>query len=108
MLRAFFVAAVMVVAVPAFAQVRVITGDVEHIYGPGGQVIDSRALQEQNARAEERMRRERYERRMRAIREDYERAQTEYNRSMADIEERRGEIEENAARRARGRGWNLH
>ena len=35
-----------------FAQVRVITGDIEHIYGPGGQLLDDETLQLQNERAE--------------------------------------------------------
>ena len=35
-----------------FAQVRVISGDIEHIYGPGGQLLDDETLQLQNERAE--------------------------------------------------------
>jgi hypothetical protein len=35
-----------------FAQVRVISGDTEHIYGQGGQLLDDETLQLQNERAE--------------------------------------------------------
>ena len=35
-----------------FAQVRVITGDTEHYYGPGGQLLDDETLRLQNERAE--------------------------------------------------------
>ena len=52
MLRAILVAVAIAVAAPAYAQVRVITGDIEHIYGPGGQVLDDEALQRQNKRRE--------------------------------------------------------
>ena len=50
--RATLVAVVIAVASPAYAQVRVITGDIEHIYGPGGQLLDDEALQRQNERRE--------------------------------------------------------
>ena len=105
MLKIILVATAMVAASPAFTQVRVLNGDVEHIYGSGGQLLDNRALQERNARIEERKRIERqqaeYDRRMQAIKEDHD-------RSMADIEQRRSDLEEEAQRRKRGRGWNLH
>ena len=51
-LRTTLVAVTIAVAAPAYAQVRVITGDIEHVYGPGGQVLDDEALQRQNARRE--------------------------------------------------------
>jgi hypothetical protein len=35
-----------------FAQVRVITGDIEHYYGPGGQLLDDAELRARNERAE--------------------------------------------------------
>jgi len=47
------VAGLMGLAAPAYAQsVRVITGDTEHIYGPGGQLLDDDALTARNERAE--------------------------------------------------------
>jgi hypothetical protein len=50
---AFLVAAAMGLAAPAYAQsVRVINGDIEHIYGPGGQLLDDDALRARNERAE--------------------------------------------------------
>src|SRR5947208_467642 len=45
----------LAVAMPCFAEVRVITGDVEHIYGPGGQLLDDADLQARNQRAWEHM-----------------------------------------------------
>jgi hypothetical protein len=56
MMRAVLIATSLAVAMPCFAQqVRVISGDIEHIYGPGGQLLDSPDLQERNQRAWERM-----------------------------------------------------
>ena len=50
---AFLIAAAIGLAAPTYAQsVRVITGDIEHIYGPGGQVLDDDALRARNERAE--------------------------------------------------------
>ena len=47
------VAAVMGLAAPAYAQsVRVINGDIEHIYGSGGQLLDDDSLSARNERAE--------------------------------------------------------
>ena len=45
MLRATFITACLVAASPSVAQqVRVITGDIEHTYGPGGEVLDDAEL----------------------------------------------------------------
>jgi hypothetical protein len=44
--------AIVAMAAPAHAQVRVITGDIEHIYGTGGQVLDDDALRARNKHAE--------------------------------------------------------
>jgi len=97
--------AAMIAVSPAVGQVRVLNGDIEHFYGPGGELLDNRALQEKNARIEERARiqRERaeYERRMQAIQENYDRA-------MANIRQRQEDIQEGAERRARNNAWNLH
>jgi len=57
---AFLIVAAMGLAAPAYAQsVRVITGDVEHVYGPGGQLLDDDALRARNERAERARLRER-------------------------------------------------
>jgi hypothetical protein len=50
---AFLIVAAMGLAPPASAQsVRVITGDIEHIYGSGGQLLDDDALTARNESAE--------------------------------------------------------
>ena len=47
------VAAMMGLVAPAYAQsVRVINGDIEHIYGSGGQLLDDDALTARNESAE--------------------------------------------------------
>src|SRR5436853_477000 len=52
MLKAALVALSLAVAMPCFAQqVRVITGEIEHVYGPGGKVVDDADLQGRNLRA---------------------------------------------------------
>ncbi|WP_439374548.1 hypothetical protein [Bradyrhizobium sp. DASA03120] len=52
---AIFIATCLTVASPSVAQqVRVITGDTEHIYGPGGEVLDDAELRARNERALER------------------------------------------------------
>jgi hypothetical protein len=38
-------------AAPSYAQVRVITGDVEHVYGAGGEILDNPQLVAKNQRA---------------------------------------------------------
>ena len=54
MLKAVLIAASMAVAMPCFAQqVRVINGDFEHVYGPGGELLDNADLQARNQRARE-------------------------------------------------------
>jgi hypothetical protein len=56
MMRVTFVVASLALASPCFAQqVRVISGDIQHVYGPGGQLLDDANLQAQNQRAWERM-----------------------------------------------------
>jgi hypothetical protein len=50
--RAVLIAACFGVAAPAYAQVRVITGGIEHVYGTGGQLLDDDALRAKNERAE--------------------------------------------------------
>jgi hypothetical protein len=53
--RAPLIAALMMISGAAFAQqgtVRVISGDIEHIYGTGGQILDDDALRARNEHAE--------------------------------------------------------
>ena len=40
LLSANLIAATLALVAPAYAQVRVITGDTEHAYGTGGQLLD--------------------------------------------------------------------
>jgi hypothetical protein len=49
----FVMVAAICLAAPSYAQVRVITGDTEHIYGYGGQVLDDDALRARNEHAEQ-------------------------------------------------------
>ena len=59
MLRAALIATSLAVAMPCCAQeVRVITGNIEHVYGSGGQLLDDADLQARNQRGWERMRAE--------------------------------------------------
>lgn len=52
MLRAILITACLVAASPSVAQqVRVITRDIEHIYGPGGEMLDDAELRARNQRA---------------------------------------------------------
>ena len=54
MLRAVLIATSLAVATPCSAQqVRVINGDFEHVYGPGGELLDNADLQARNQRARE-------------------------------------------------------
>jgi hypothetical protein len=52
--RAPLVAVAVLAMIPSatFAQVRVITGDIEHYYGPGGQILDDAELRARNESAE--------------------------------------------------------
>jgi hypothetical protein len=46
MLRAVLIATSLVLASSSFAQqVRVISGNIEHVYGPGGELLDDADLQ---------------------------------------------------------------
>ncbi len=57
MLKVIAVLAAIVAATSSYAQeVRVFSGDIEHVYGPGGQFRDSPELRAKNRRAERQMR----------------------------------------------------
>ena len=67
MLRAIVIATAIGLAAPSYGQVRVITGDVEHVYGPGGEILDSpelRAKNQREMRSEERPPRPREQQRL--------------------------------------------
>ncbi len=52
MLRTALIATSLAIAMPCFAQqVRVISGDIQHVYGPGAQLLDDADLQARNERA---------------------------------------------------------
>ena len=54
MIKVLVISVAVVAAVPCCAQeVRVISGAVEHVYGPGGQLLDDADLQARNQRASE-------------------------------------------------------
>jgi len=52
MLRAMIAATAIGLATSSFAQVRVITGDTERTYGPGGEILHSRQLKPKNQRSD--------------------------------------------------------
>lgn len=59
MLKAIAISAAIVAATPSYAQeVRVLSGEIEHVYGRGGQLLDSPELRAKNQQAERQMREE--------------------------------------------------
>ena len=52
LLSATLITATLALVAPAYAQVRVITGDTEHAYGTGGQLLDDAELRAKNERIE--------------------------------------------------------
>ena len=54
MIKVLTISVAVVTAVPCYSQeVRVISGAIEHVYGPGGQLLDDGDLQARNQRASE-------------------------------------------------------
>jgi hypothetical protein len=81
---AFLIVVAMSLTAPAYAQsVRVISGDIEHIYGSGGQLLDDDALRARNERAERDIQVKRIERDM-ALRQEEAEAEYERQRALAD------------------------
>jgi hypothetical protein len=78
--KAVLIAACIGVAAPAYAQVRVITGGIEHVYGTGGQLLDDDALRAQNERAE----RELQVKRDKAARQEAAEAESKRQKALAD------------------------
>ena len=85
-MRLYFIAVLITscfgAAAPVYAQsVRVISGGgIEHVYGPGGQVLDDDALRAQNERAEKDLQVKRTQREMAARQAE---ADAEYERQNA-------------------------
>ena len=91
---AFLIVAAMGLVASASAQsVRVITGEVEHIYGPGGQLLDDDALRARNERAERDIQVKRIERDM-ALRQEEAEAEYERQRALADQADANGGYEQ--------------
>ena len=62
MLKVIAILAAIVAATSSYAQeVRVFSGSIEHVYGPGGQLRDSPELRARNQRAERQMREEEWD-----------------------------------------------
>jgi len=65
MLRAVLIATSLALSSSSFAQqVRVINGDIEHVYGHGGELLDDADLQARNQRALEQMQVEKQKRQL--------------------------------------------
>ena len=62
MLKVIAILAAIVAATSSYAQeVRVFSGSIEHVYGPGGELRDSPELRARNQRAERQMREEEWD-----------------------------------------------
>ena len=91
MLRAVLIATSLALASSSFAgQVRVIGGDIEHVYGPGGELLDDADLQARNQRAWEHMQAEK---------------QLAIQRRQLDIETERLKLQEAAIASAMAQNW---
>ena len=78
--RAVFISACFIAIAPAHAQVRVITGGIEHVYGTGAQILDDDALKARNERAE----RELQTKRDNAARQEAADAEFKRQKALAD------------------------
>ena len=91
MMRAVLIATSLAVAMPCFAQeVRVISGNIEHVYGPGAQLRDDADLQARNQHAWEHMQAEK---------------QLAIERRRVDIEEERLKLQAAALAYASAPTW---
>jgi predicted secreted Zn-dependent protease len=100
--RAVLIAACFGAAAPAYAQVRVITGDTEHFYGPGGEVLDDAELRARNERVEkarqiEKIRRQ-AQRRQEELNAANRQSQADYDQAIANLNE---QIERSRSKRWR-------
>jgi hypothetical protein len=80
MFRTTLVAVAIAMAAPAYAQVKVITGGIEHVYGPGGQLLDDDALKARNERAEKELQ----VKRDKAARQEEADAESKRQKALAD------------------------
>ena len=103
--RAVLIAYCLGIAAPAFAQVRVITGDTEHIYGPGGDLLDDAELRTRNERVE---RARRIEKIRRAAQRRQEELDAAYRQSQAEHDQAIANLNEQIERARSKRGWGLH
>ena len=91
MLRAVLIATSLVLASSSFAQqVRVIGGGIEHVYGPGGELLDDADLQARNQRAKEHMQAEK---------------QLAIQRRQLDVETERLKLQEAAIASGMAQNW---
>ena len=92
MLRTILLASSLALAgTPCIAQqVRVITGDIEHVYGPGAEVLDNADLQARNQHALEHMQAEK---------------QLAIERAQVEVEIERLKLQETAIASAMAQNW---
>jgi hypothetical protein len=85
-LRALLISAVVLVVAPSatFAQVRVITGDTEHVYGSSGQLLDDAELRAKNERIE-RARQIEKQRRQEEADAEHQRSKAGYDRAISNL-----------------------
>jgi 2-methylcitrate dehydratase PrpD len=88
LLSATLIAATLALVAPAYAQVRVITRDTEHVYGPGGQLLDDAELRAKNERIE-RARQIEKQRRQEEADAESQRSKTGYDQVNEQLERSR-------------------
>ena len=87
LLSATLIAATLALVAPAYAQVRVITGDTEHAYGTGGQLLDDAELRAKNERIE-RARQIEKQRRQEEADAESKRSKAGYDQAISNLNER--------------------
>jgi hypothetical protein len=92
----------------ANAQVRVISGDVQHIYGPKGELLDDADMRAENARVEAQRRARQEQRARREYQDRLDEIRTDLARRRAELDQSIATHEENQRRRQSKSGWNLH
>jgi len=87
LLSATLIAATLALVAPAYAQVRVITRDTEHVYGSGGQLLDDAELRAKNERIE-RARQIEKQRRQEEADAESKRSKAGYDQAISNLNER--------------------
>jgi hypothetical protein len=87
LLSATLIAATLALAAPAYAQVRVITGDTEHVYGPSGQLLDDAELRAKNERIEKAREIEKAKRRQEEVDAESQRSKAGYDHAIPNLNE---------------------